>query len=84
MIRIFLGLIHFYKNISYFQADFVLIKMVLYLPTFQPGVLNPCVLTMTGHYNCTLYRLMPNSWYQQTGQSSVNKLLLILWLNRLL
>ena len=25
----------FYKNISYFQADFVLIKMVLYLPNFS-------------------------------------------------
>ena len=31
----------------------------------------------------TLYRLMPQSWYQQTTQSSVNKLLLILWHNRL-
>ena len=26
-----------------------------------------------------LYRLMPQSWYQNTAQSSVNKLLLILW-----
>ena len=31
----------------------------------------------------TLYQLMPQSWYQQTAQSSVNKLLLILWHNRL-
>ena len=31
----------------------------------------------------TLYQLMPKSWYQQTVQSSVNKLLLILWLNKL-
>ena len=31
----------------------------------------------------TLYRLMPKSWYQQTAQLSVNKLLLILWHNRL-
>ena len=30
-----------------------------------------------------LYRLTPNSWYQQTAQSSGNKLLLILWHNRL-
>ena len=26
---------------------------------------------------------MPQSWYQQTAQSSVNKLFLILWHNRL-
>ena len=31
----FLGSYPFYKNISYFQADFVLIKMVLYLPNFS-------------------------------------------------
>ena len=31
----------------------------------------------------TLYRLMPKSWYQQTAQSSVNKLLSTLWHNRL-
>ena len=31
----------------------------------------------------TLYRLMPKSCYQQTAQLSVNKLLLILWHNRL-
>ena len=31
----------------------------------------------------TLYRLMPQSWHQQTAQSLVNKLLLILWHNRL-
>ena len=30
-----------------------------------------------------LYRLTPKSWYQQTAQSSGNKLLLILWHNRL-
>ena len=35
MIRIFFGSYPFYKNISYFQADFVLIKMVLYLPNFS-------------------------------------------------
>ena len=36
MIRIFLSLIHFIsQNISYFQTDFVLIKMVLYLPNFS-------------------------------------------------
>ena len=29
-----------------------------------------------------LYRLTPKSWYQQTAQSSGNKLLLILWHNR--
>ena len=26
---------------------------------------------------------MPKSWYQQTAQSSVNKLLLMLWFNKL-
>ena len=31
----------------------------------------------------TLYLLTSTSWYQQTAQSSVNKLLLILWHNRL-
>ena len=31
----------------------------------------------------TLYLLTPTSWYQQTAQSSGNKLLLILWHNRL-
>ena len=31
----FFGSYPFYKNISYFQADFVLIKMVLYLPNFS-------------------------------------------------
>ena len=31
----------------------------------------------------TLYRLMLKSWYQKTAQSLVNKLLSILWLNRL-
>ena len=31
----------------------------------------------------TIYQLMPTSWYQQTAQSSVNKLLSILWHNRL-
>ena len=30
-----------------------------------------------------LYRLTPKSWYQQTAQSPGNKLLLILWHNRL-
>ena len=37
MIRIFFGSYPFYKNISYFQADFVLIKimMVLYLPNLS-------------------------------------------------
>ena len=30
----------------------------------------------------TLYWLMPKSWYQQTTQSSGNKLLLFLWHNR--
>ena len=31
----FFGSYPFYKNISYCQADFVLIKMVLYLPNFS-------------------------------------------------
>ena len=31
----FLGSYPFYKNISYCQADFVLIKMVPYLPNFS-------------------------------------------------
>ena len=30
-----------------------------------------------------LYRLTPKSWYQQIAQSSGNKLLLVLWHNRL-
>ena len=40
-------------------------------------------LQLDGSLEPHLYRLMPKSWYQQTAQSSVNKLLSILWHNRL-
>ena len=50
----FFGSYPFYKNISYFQADFVLIKMVLYLPNFSLVFLIH-VFLYAGVYCMTLY-----------------------------
>ena len=61
MIRIFLGSYPFYKNISYFQADFVLIKMVLYLPNFSLVFLIH-VFLYAGVY-CNAKSLLPRIQY---------------------
>ena len=77
ILDIILGWVYDIINIILFAC---ILYTLRWLETFSSTFQD---LEFDGSFITTLYLLTPTSWYQQTVQSSGNKLLLILWHNRL-